>query len=129
PALGQVLRQPDSPRAGMAGHAVPAAHHPRARPRDVRRGDRLAREGHARPRARRRPPRRRDQGSEFRAVSMDATMMQALARVETRFAELERLLSEPDVARDPKKLRDLSRERSRLSKTVETAGEFRRLQN
>ena len=55
-------------------------------------------------------------------------MMQALARVESRFAELERLLSEPDVARDPKKLRDLSRERSRLSKTVETAGEFRRLQ-
>ena len=61
-------------------------------------------------------------------MSMDATMMQALARVESRFAELERLLSEPDVARDPKKLRDLSRERSRLSKTVETAGEFRRLQ-
>jgi peptide chain release factor 1 len=59
---------------------------------------------------------------------MDATMMQALTRVESRFAELERLLSEPDVARDPKKLRDLSRERSRLSKTVETAGEFRRLQ-
>jgi peptide chain release factor 1 len=59
---------------------------------------------------------------------MDATLQQALARVEARFAELDRLLSDPDVARDPKKLRDLSRERSRLSRTVETSESWKRLQ-
>jgi peptide chain release factor 1 len=48
--------------------------------------------------------------------------------VEARFAELDRLLAEPDVARDPKKLRDLSRERSRLSRTVETSEQYKRLQ-
>ncbi len=59
---------------------------------------------------------------------MDATIQQALARVEARFAELDRLLAEPDVARDPRKLRDLSRERSRLARTVDVSAEFRRLQ-
>ncbi len=59
---------------------------------------------------------------------MDSTMLQALARVEARFAELDRLLAEPDVARDPRKLRDLSRERARLSRTVAAAGEYRRVQ-
>ena len=59
---------------------------------------------------------------------MDPTIQQALARVEARFAELDRLLSEPDVARDPRKLRDLSRERSRLSRTVEASAEYKRLQ-
>jgi peptide chain release factor 1 len=59
---------------------------------------------------------------------IDATLQQALARVEARFAELDRLLAEPDVARDPKKLRDLSRERSRLARTVETSEAYKRLQ-
>ena len=59
---------------------------------------------------------------------IDATLQQALARVEARFAELDRLLAEPDVARDPKKLRDLSRERARLARTVETSEAYRRLQ-
>jgi len=59
---------------------------------------------------------------------IDATLLQALARVEARFAELDRLLAEPDVARDLKKLRDLSRERSRLSRTVETSEQYKRLQ-
>ena len=59
---------------------------------------------------------------------MDATIQQALARVESRFAELDRLLSEPDVARDPRKLRDLSRERSRLARTVEASEQYKRLQ-
>ena len=54
-------------------------------------------------------------------------MLQALERVEARFGELERLLAEPDVARDPRKLRDLSRERARLATTVETAAEYRRV--
>jgi len=48
--------------------------------------------------------------------------------VEARFAELDRLLAEPDVARDPKRLRDLSRERSRLARTVETSEQYKRLQ-
>jgi peptide chain release factor 1 len=59
---------------------------------------------------------------------IDATLLQALARVEARFAELDRLLSEPDVARDPKRLRDLSRERARLVRTVEVSESYKRLQ-
>ncbi len=59
---------------------------------------------------------------------MDAAFQKALARVEARFAELDRLLAEPDVARDPKRLRDLARERARLSRTVAASAEFRRLQ-
>ena len=59
---------------------------------------------------------------------IDATLQQALARVEARSAELDRLLAEPDVARDPKRLRDLSRERSRLARTVETSEQYPRLQ-
>jgi peptide chain release factor 1 len=58
---------------------------------------------------------------------MDATILLALKRVEERFAELDRLLAEPDVARDPRKLRDLSRERARLLKTVAAAGEYHKL--
>jgi peptide chain release factor 1 len=59
---------------------------------------------------------------------MDVAMQQAAARVEARFAELDRLLAEPDVARDPKRLRDLARERAQLSRTVAASAEFRRLQ-
>ena len=58
-------------------------------------------------------------------MSIDPTLWSALKRVEERFAELDRLLSEPDVARDPRKLRDLSRERSRLLRTVEVGKEYR----
>jgi peptide chain release factor 1 len=60
---------------------------------------------------------------------IDATLQQALGRVEARFAELDRLLADPDVSRDPRKLRDLSRERSRLARTVETSEQYRRLQH
>ncbi|MFM7232510.1 MAG: peptide chain release factor 1 [bacterium] len=59
---------------------------------------------------------------------LDSHLLPALARVEERFAELDRLLAEPDVARDPRRLRDLSRERARLQRTVEVAGEWRRLE-
>jgi peptide chain release factor 1 len=58
-------------------------------------------------------------------VSMDTTMVEALRRVEERFAELERLLSEPSVASDPRKLRDLSKERARLQETVSRSAEYR----
>ena len=59
---------------------------------------------------------------------IDTMLQQALSRVLARFAELDRLLSAPDVARDPKKLRDLSRERARLSRTVEVSEAYKRLQ-
>ena len=59
---------------------------------------------------------------------MEQTLWLALQRVEERFAELDRLLAEPDVVRDSRKLRDLSRERARLARTVEVGGELRRLQ-
>ena len=54
-------------------------------------------------------------------------MREALRKVEGRFAELETLLSDPGVARDPRRLRDLSRERSRLEATMRVLGEFRRV--
>jgi peptide chain release factor 1 len=61
------------------------------------------------------------------STPLDPTLLLALERVETRFAELDRLLAEPDVAKDPRKLRDLSRERSRSLKTVDVAAEYRKL--
>jgi peptide chain release factor 1 len=56
---------------------------------------------------------------------IDANMTQALERVEERFAELDRLLSDPAVASDPRQLRDLSRERARLAETVRRSAEYR----
>jgi peptide chain release factor 1 len=58
---------------------------------------------------------------------IDPTVQEALKRVEERFAELETQLSSPDVARDPRKLRDLSKERSRLQETVRVSGEYKAL--
>jgi peptide chain release factor 1 len=58
---------------------------------------------------------------------IDPNIQEALKRVEERFAELEQLLASPDVARDPRKLRDLARERARLQETVRVSGEFRAL--
>ncbi len=58
---------------------------------------------------------------------IDGHLHEALTRVEERFAALETQLAAPDVASDPRRLRDLSKERSRLVKTVETAAEWRRV--
>ena len=58
---------------------------------------------------------------------LDPHLQQALVRVEARFAEIDRLLAEPEVARDPAKLRDLSRERAGIVRTVEVSSEHRRL--
>jgi len=55
-------------------------------------------------------------------------MKDALKKVEERFAELTDLLGRPDVASDLKKLRDLSKERSRLEDTMSTLAEFRRVE-
>jgi peptide chain release factor 1 len=53
-------------------------------------------------------------------------MWEALRNVEARFAELTDLLSRPEVASDPRKLRDLSKERARLEITVRTMEDYRR---
>lgn len=58
---------------------------------------------------------------------IDAHMQEALRRVEERFAEIETLLAEPGVASDPRKLRDLSKERARLEETVRKSAEYRAL--
>ncbi len=58
---------------------------------------------------------------------IDGHVQEALRRVEDRFDELGRLLSDRDVIRDPRKLRDLARERSRLEQTVRASAEYRRL--
>ena len=56
---------------------------------------------------------------------IDTNMIEALRRVEERFAELETLLAEPSVASDPRKVRDLSKERARLQETVSRSAEYR----
>ncbi|MBI1795604.1 MAG: peptide chain release factor 1 [Candidatus Eisenbacteria bacterium] len=50
----------------------------------------------------------------------------ALKKAEARFAELTDLLGTPEVASDPRRLRDLARERARLAATMETLTQFRR---
>jgi peptide chain release factor 1 len=58
---------------------------------------------------------------------IDANIQGALKKAEDRFAELDQLLASPEVVRDPKKLRDLARERSRLEETVKASAEHRQL--
>jgi peptide chain release factor 1 len=52
-------------------------------------------------------------------------MWDALKNVEERFAELTRQLSDPAVASDPRKLRDLSKERAQLEPTIRTLESYR----
>ena len=54
-------------------------------------------------------------------------MWGALKNVEERFDELTRLLSDPSVASDPRRLRDLSKERSQLDPTIRVLNEYRRI--
>ena len=58
---------------------------------------------------------------------MDAHMIEALRRVEERFAEIDRLLSDQAVASDPRQLRELSKERARSGETVRRSAEYREL--
>ncbi|TMQ71894.1 MAG: peptide chain release factor 1 [Candidatus Eisenbacteria bacterium] len=53
-------------------------------------------------------------------------MWEALKKAETRFAELTDLLGQPGVASDPKRLRDLARERARLDETMKTLADYRK---
>ena len=57
----------------------------------------------------------------------DNTLLQKLAGIETRFDELERLLSDPAVLNDYEKVVQYSQERAELLPVVETAREYRRL--
>ena len=55
-------------------------------------------------------------------------MWEALNKVESRYQELTALLSRPEVASDPRQLRDLSKERAALEPTVRGLTEYRHLQ-
>ncbi len=59
-------------------------------------------------------------------MSPTPAMWEALRNVEQRFEEITALLGRPEVASDPKKLRDLSRERARLEVTVRRIAEYHR---
>ena len=54
-------------------------------------------------------------------------MWDALKKIEERFDELTRLLSDPSVASDLRKLRDLSKERAQIEPTVRALVEHRRV--
>ncbi len=56
-------------------------------------------------------------------------MWDALKKVETRFAEIEQQLGSPEVLADPRKVRDLSRERARLEETMRTLADYRRVES
>jgi len=55
-------------------------------------------------------------------------MWEALRKVEERFEELTGLLGRAEVVSDPKRLRDLARERARLEETVRALAEYRHLE-
>jgi peptide chain release factor 1 len=55
-------------------------------------------------------------------------MWEALRKVEARFAELTDLLGRPEIASDPKKLRDLAKERARLEATTRAIDEYRKIE-
>ena len=54
-------------------------------------------------------------------------MQDALRKTETRYAELTELLGRPEVTSDPRKLRDLAKERAGLEPAMRTLAEFRKL--
>ena len=56
------------------------------------------------------------------------SMWEALKKSEGRFAELTDLLGRPEIASDPKKLRDLSKERAALEQTLRVLADHRRTQ-
>src|SRR5262245_46506996 len=55
-------------------------------------------------------------------------MWDALQKVEKRYAELTDLLGTVEIASDPRKLRDLSKERASLEETVRTIAEYRKVE-
>ena len=57
------------------------------------------------------------------------SMWEALRKVEERHAELDRLLADPEVTRDPRRLRDLGRERAALEQTMRALAAYRRIES
>ncbi len=55
-------------------------------------------------------------------------MWEALKNIEARYDELTTQLSDPQVASDLKRMRDFSRERSRLEETIRTLADYRRIE-
>ena len=53
-------------------------------------------------------------------------MWEALKKLEERFAELTDLLGRPEVASDPRQLRELSKERAALAETMRVLADYRR---
>ncbi len=54
-------------------------------------------------------------------------MQDALRKAEARYEELTELLGRPEVASDPRKLRDLAKERAGLEPTIRALAEYRKL--
>jgi len=55
-------------------------------------------------------------------------MWDAVRKVETRFAEIDTLLSDPAVSADPRKIRDLSKERAQIEPTIRAVAKYRKLE-
>jgi peptide chain release factor 1 len=56
------------------------------------------------------------------------SMWDALKKVEARFAEIDQLLATPEVGSDPRRLRDLSKERATTEPTIRAFTEYRRIE-
>ncbi|MFI5371713.1 MAG: peptide chain release factor 1 [Candidatus Eisenbacteria bacterium] len=56
---------------------------------------------------------------------MDAAMREALRKAESRFEEITGQLGTPEVAGDPRRLRELSKERASLQRTMDTLASHR----
>jgi peptide chain release factor 1 len=63
----------------------------------------------------------------MKATVLDERVEQRLTEAERRFADLNELLSDPAVHRDPDKLRSLGQERAALEQTVRVGAELRRV--
>src|ERR1700733_9321266 len=59
---------------------------------------------------------------------MKTSIRQKLEKSEQRFEELGHLLADPQLATDPQRFRDLSKEYSRLQPTAEAFAAYRRLE-
>src|SRR5258705_1566908 len=55
------------------------------------------------------------------------SMWDALKKVEARFAEIDQLLATPEVGSDPRRLRDLSKERATTEPPIRACSEYRRI--
>jgi len=59
------------------------------------------------------------------ATEVDARVLERLAEAEDRFAQVDRLLTDPEVLQDPDRLRELGQERAHLDRLVSLGRELR----